>query len=377
MRIGIEARIFSSASFGGIARSVYNIISSWMDDYPQHEYFLIGFNPLVIDESKLPANWHVVIRKAKINKGAVWSRLVLPKIIKELRLDVYWGTSYTLPPKVKNVKMILTIYDLSLLHFKGIGQRKTEIGIKLFGKSNCKKADKIVAISEATKKDIIDTWGIKNEKIVVSYCGGPQAIRARDLVVKEGNNVKDTITRPYCLFVGTFEPRKNIPTIIRAFEEYARGGGESTDLILCGKRGWRCENIYEMIEQSVVKDRIKVFGYINDEEKEYLIHNARAFLYPSLYEGFGIPVLEAMQQGVPVITANNSSLPEVGGDAAFYIQNVLDYKELASMMETVLALSADELKELQKKMKAQTQRFSWRKNAEEIMSIMEGLLGKG
>ena len=373
MRIGIDARIFGNSSFGGIARSVYNIISYWMKDYSMHEYYLIGFNKTVFDEEKIPANWHIVIKEAVINTGAVWYRTVLPKIIKELNINVYWGTSYTLPPKIKGVKMVLTIYDLAILHFKGIGVRRTEIGLKLFGKSNCLKADQIVAISNATKKDIMDLWKIDSNKITVSYCGGPQRIEANELSAKEGNNVSDKISNPYFLFVGTFEPRKNIPTIIRAFERYCETNKCEMDLVLCGKRGWRCDDIYEMIEKSKFSKNIKVFGYINDIEKEYLIENARIFLYPSLYEGFGIPILEAMQYNIPVITSNISSMPEVGGDAAFYINSATDFIELENKMEQVMKLTDIEKEQLKEKMAKQICKFSWQKNAEEMIKIITSL----
>ncbi|SEQ87047.1 Glycosyltransferase involved in cell wall bisynthesis [Lachnospiraceae bacterium NE2001] len=373
MKIGIDARTFINGSYGGIARSVYNILYFWKDLYPENEYYLISYRSLKIDMSDFPSNWNIIVKRSLINTGAIWSRLTLPGIIKKLDLDVYWGTNYTLPPKIKGVKMILTIYDLAILRFKNIGRIATEISIKLFGKSNCKKADKIIAISEATKADIIKFWNIDKDKIVVSYCGGiSDDINCTDDKADELNELKNThkVGRDYFLFIGTIEPRKNIITIVKAFEKFCDNTTKDFELVICGKRGWRCDDIYETIEKSKYSDRIKMFGYITDAEKKYLLKNTKGFVYTSLYEGFGIPILEAMEYEIPIITSNISSMPEVGGNAVFYLNNVYDYDELSRLMSKVSTLNSMDYEDLVDKMRKQRNKFSWKKNAEEMMKYI-------
>ena len=145
--------------------------------------------------------------------------------------------------------------------------------------------------------------------------------------------------------------------------------------MLAGGKGWKCENIYRAAETSRYRDRIIMPGYISDEEKRYLLSNAAVFAYPSLYEGFGIPVLEAFDNSLPVVTTNVSSLPEVGGDAAFYIDDPLNADALACQLEKALSLSEDERKNLEDKMRRQLSKFSWDKNAEEIMRLFYKLCG--
>ena len=174
----------------------------------------------------------------------------------------------------------------------------------------------------------------------------------------------------FILFISTIEPRKNIMTLIKAFEGYL---DKYHDLVLAGGRGWKCDSIYRAAENSRYKDKIIMPGYISDEEKQYLLSNAELFAYPSLYEGFGIPVLEAFDKGLPVITTRVSSLPEVGGDAAFYIDDPHDHNALTEQLRHVLTLSEDEKAKLVERTKLQLKRFSWDKNAEEIMRLFKRL----
>ena len=338
------------------------------------EFYLFSFKPICFDISDYPDNWHLIIKEAPINTGAVWSRMILPGLLINNGIQAYWGTNYTLPPKLSSIRMVLTIYDLAIMHFKGIGKVKTELSLKLFGKANCIKADSIIAISMATKEDITRIWNISPDKIIVSYCGGPQKIDKDVVLASSSKNNEHVIPElgEYFLFIGTIEPRKNIVSIIRAFEEFCDNTCKNMKLVLCGKRGWYCESVYEAIEHSKYKSKIVVLGYINDSTKEQLLKNAKAFVYPSLYEGFGIPILEAMEYNLPVITCRVSSLPEVAGDAAFYIDNPKDIKQLANIMNDVLELDQQGRDLLINRMNKQRSKFSWEKNASEILDVIHG-----
>lgn len=369
MRIGIDARIFAHKNFGGISRSVFNVIQIWKEKYKGDEFYLFSYSDINI--GNLPDNWHIVVKRSFVNTGVVWSRTVLPRLLKKYKIDAYWGTNYTLPPKIKGIHYFLTIYDLAIMHFKGIGKIKTELSLRLFGKSNCLKADKIIAISEATKKDIIDLWEIDERKIIVSYCGGPQIIDSY-ISKNEQNSICKNIRKlsNFFLFIGTIEPRKNIITIVHAFEKFCEETGEDAKLVICGKTGWRCESIYEAINHSIYKNNIILTGYVDDNEKCFLMKNAKAFLYPSLYEGFGIPILEAMEYDLPIITSDISSMPEVGGDAVLYLRNQTNSDELKNLMKKTYYLTDEEKNVLIKKMNGQSRKFSWDKNAEEIMRVI-------
>lgn len=374
MRIGIDGTVFVDKQFTGVTRSVYEIVSRWVVKHPDHEYFIICRVPMNI-KMDLPDNWHevVTLKSGKAffdlrRYGKVWNIIKLPQVIKELDLDVYWGTNYILPLYTnRKVKCYVTIYDLALFIFDGIGEKSNQLKLNLFAKRACKKANKVITISEATAKDVNSIFGIEPSKIVVSYCGSPENRTNYDL-----NNVKKELVfdEDYFLFISTIEPRKNIITIIKAFEEYIDKTGNNKRLVIAGKKGWNCDNIFEAIANSKHRDKIILPGYISTDDKAYLLSHAEAFLYPSLYEGFGLPILEAFRYDLPVITANNSSLPEVGGEAAFYINDVYDYKSLADQMIKIDYLNVEERNKINRLMQRQLEKFSWEKNSDEMMDII-------
>lgn len=371
MKIGVDARLFANDKFTGISRSVHEILKYWANEYPEHEYYLF-FRKTIHLEFELPSNWHIVNTPWVIDTGKFWSFFQLPKLVKQLDLDVFWGTNYTLPRKLsKKTKYYVTIYDLALFKFKGIGARSNTIRVKLFSKNACNKADKIITISEATKQDIIDIFGIDPRKIIVSYCGG-LPVGYKKLVYNENIDVNPVLKfdEKFFLFISTIEPRKNVISIVKAFEQFVDQTDSDMKLILAGRKGWNCDEIYATIEASKYKNRIILPGYISENDKAFLLNKATAFVYPSLYEGFGIPILEAFEYGLPVLTANVSSMPEVGGNGALYIDDPMDTSALSQLMKRVVELTEYERQEIVNKMDVQLKKFSWEKNAEEMMEIV-------
>ena len=183
-------------------------------------------------------------------------------------------------------------------------------------------------------------------------------------------NVQD---KNYLFFISTIEPRKNIPTLIKAFETYRDNNiKDNLKLKLAGGLGWKYEEVLNLIENSKYKKDIQLPGYISKDEKKCLFHNTKCFVYPSLYEGFGLPILEAMSNNALVITSNISSIPEVGKDAATYINNVLDYNELASVIQKTLNLSINEKNKLISKGNKIVKEFTWEKCTKEIVYILTG-----
>lgn len=369
MRIGIDARLFVGKNYTGIARSVDEVLKCWEKKYPMHEFYLFSGKKISLNRS-LPNNWHVIDAPWIIDSSKLWSFFKLPKIIKYLELDIYWGTNYVLPRKNRRTKYVVTVYDLALFKFQGIGAFKNTMRVKTLTKAACENANKIIAISKATADDIQEILNIPENKIVVSYCGGLSGERINSK--SEINPILMTENK-FFLFISTIEPRKNIINIVKGFEDYIDRTKEKHNLVLAGKKGWRCDEIYETIENSKYRDRIIMPGYISDDDKEYLMRNAIAFVYPSLYEGFGIPIIEAFSYELPVITSNVSSMPEVGGDVALYV-DPYSVSDISMALEKMANMSDVDRMELKKGMKERVAYFSWEKNAEEIMTTFENLV---
>lgn len=364
MRIGIDARPLTQNTFAGISNYEYQVVTSWMKNHPEHEYYLMARRKVCFKEADLPENWHIVNDPYVIDKQKLWFLFKLPKLIKELKLDVFWGPNYSLPKKVDGVRYYLSIHDLAIFKFKKIGQWKNALQIRLLLRSYISRANKIFAISESTKRDIVELFGVPKDRIKVTYLSGGDEKKEQDSKPEVRKDIAD-IDECF-LFVGTIEPRKNILTIIHGYEKYCEGQSDPIPLVLAGGRGWNCDDIYEAVDRSSCRKHIFMPGYISDEEKEELFRKAKAFVYPSLYEGFGIPVIETFRRGVPVITANNSSLPEVGGDAAYYIDTYDDDK-LAEYMGELVQINTVELNALREKMYEQAEKFSWERCAEETL----------
>ena len=374
MKIGIDARLFKGDNATGIENTVYEIIKEWSKSYPQHEYYLFNRKGAIIN-LKLPGNWHFVTEKTDptlipINKA--WTLFQIPRAIKKYGLDVYWGTNYILPHKVKGTDYFITIYDLALFKFRKIGELRNVIRLKLFTKKGCKDAKKVVAISKSTARDIYKIFNIPKEKIKVSYIGGIPTDYNKNFYDESRVNPILKFDEDFFLFISTIEPRKNVETMIKAFNKFKKITGKNTKLVLAGKIGWRCESILKTYEESPYKCDIIMPGYISADDKDYLLSHAKAFLYPSIYEGFGIPILEAFEYELPVLTSNVSSMPEVGGDAAIYVNNPCDEREMAQKLKLLSELSDEERQALINKINVRKNKFSWKKCAIEMMKILCG-----
>lgn len=369
MKIGIDATIFNRKDFTGISRSIHEVLRIWATKYSQHEFYLIS-NQEIFLEFDLPSNWHVVIKQWYIKGMHFWWWFEREKLIKDLALDVYWGTSYSLPRRSGKASYYVSVYDMALFKFKKIGDPKGEANTRKQTARACKRADKIIAISEATATDIVEILNVDMKKIEVSYCGGlPSNYELSTSNMPENNDL--LFNQKFFLFISTIEPRKNIITIVKAFEKYKADYKSNMRLVLAGRIGWRCDEILSAIENSPYRNDIIIPGFITDNDKKYLLTKATAFVYPSLYEGFGIPILEAYAYKLPVITARVSSLPEVAGSCGIYIKDPEDFRSLAEQMNLVVNFTAKEKKDIELKIQEQLAKFSWDKNALEIMEIFE------
>lgn len=277
------------------------------------------------------------------------------------KLNVFFSpTHYT--PFGFSIPSVISILDVSYLHFPELFNKKDLLKLKYWGKYSVKKAKKIITISESSKNDIIKAYAVSPEKVEVVYPGIKAISKTKDI-----NMEKFGISKKYILFVGTLQPRKNIVRLIEAFSKI----NEDIQLVIIGKKGWQYEEILFAPEKYNVKDRIVFLHDVTDEELPSFYKKAEFFILPSLYEGFGLPVLEAMKNDCPVITSNVSSLPEAGGDAAIYVdpEDVDDIKDKMSK----LLRDEDLRKNLVKKGHDQIKKFSWDKSAKETLAVLESI----
>lgn len=371
MIIGIDARALSIKKPAGIATYLRGILNQLQDIDKENEYIL--YSNVEIDASVIRAD-NFRIKTVKGAVGSFWLRFKMPKVIKKDGVTVFWGAEHVLPRRKKGITYVLTVYDLALFVNPSWGQWTNVLIQKMLLKPSVKQADRIIAISGSTKNDIVKYCGKDPQRIEAIYSGASyteQEILPADI---EATKEKYKIHKKYFLYLGTIEPRKNIKTVVRALEIINKE--HEYQFVVAGQLGWKYQSILSRIAASPCREDIVLTGYVSRLEKEVLFHCAEAFLFPSHYEGFGIPIIEAMHRRTPVITARNSSLAEVGGDAAFYADDENDAEAIAKLMRQCAEMSSEERQQRIKKGQDNALRFSWEKCAREVHACLTGSIEK-
>tara|TARA_B100002019_G_scaffold110907_1_gene95409 strand:- start:1055 stop:2509 length:1455 start_codon:yes stop_codon:yes gene_type:complete len=361
-----DGRVLTENKGSGIHRYARELLNALPTKIPQIDIKVIGCENVPIPKEvtkipiSLPFNDHDQTEKLLgLSTTLEFSRLIF--------------SPYYPVPRERSGNAILTIHDLiPLVHPEWFTNPSTINFFKNNLRESALHADKIIADSYCTKNDIIKFYEIEDEKIEVIHL-------APSLIFKNtaewnpslGKTIPEIITknRPYFLSVATLEPRKNLVRTIKAFELFReREKSLKPALILVGKSGWKNEELLETFHKSKYNDSIFFTGYLNNEDLISVYQHALAFIYPSLYEGFGLPVLEAMSSGVPVITSNNSSLTEIATDAALCC-DPYSVEEIAVSMEKIA-----ESQTLRQNLAAlgiqRSNKFSWEKTAKETAKVL-------
>ncbi len=308
-----------------------------------------------------------------LKPGAFWTqwRLPLDLYLHRPRPDVFFTTSHY-APRFSPVPTVVSVMDLSYLYFPQMFKARDLMQLKHWTSYSVKKAKKVLTISKSSKFDIIKEYKIPEEKVIVVYPGIKPSAYPRPHVCNMNTiKAKFGISKNFILFVGTLQPRKNISRLIESFSKVLRDEKVPHDLqlVIVGKKGWLYEEILKKPKELDIEEKVKFLDFVSDDELIALYQQAICFILPSLYEGFGLPVLEAMKHGCPVITSNVSSLPEAGGDAALYV-DPLDVNDISEKIRKVVN-HPEIRKELKEKSKAQLAKFSWEKTAKETLKVLE------
>ena len=286
--------------------------------------------------------------------------------------DIFWTPGTFLLP-IKS-PIAATVFDLTTMIFPGFHKREVVEHHKKIFRYLENKASLIIAISENTKRDIMEHLAIPEQKIRTIYCGvGDEFQKIQDEDYLKHRLKAMGIDYPYLLYVGTLEPRKNIDRLIEAFIQLKKRNRLDLKLVISGTQGWGFQSIFEKIASSGIGNEIVFTGFAPTESLPFLYNGASAFVYPSLYEGFGLPVLEAMACGVPVVTSNVSSLPEVAGNAAVLV-NPYSVEELSDGINRVL-IDANLRERCVVKGLARAKSFTWKRCALETLKAFEEASG--
>jgi glycosyltransferase involved in cell wall biosynthesis len=295
-----------------------------------------------------------------------WSQLALPIQLKiQSNIDVFFTPAHY-APRAMSIPSVVTIHDVSYLYYPGDFLKRDLYKLKNWTEYSIQNAAHLIAVSETTKKDIITFYDVPDSKITVIHNGFE-----KQTIQRAHSLPHDLDTQPFILNVGTLQPRKNVATVIRAFSKF-RKHYRTHKLVIVGKTGWLYDDLFKLTSDLDLLDYVVFAGFVPDDELATYYKKAFCYVTASLYEGFGIPVLEAMSYGCPVIASNTSSLPEVGGDAAVYFNP----ESVDDLVTVLVKLARDKkLRSLMvAKGKEQITNFSWKKCAQQTLTVIESAI---
>lgn len=320
IKVGIDGRAlrgFIEGSRTGIARYSWEVCSKLSKILPQAKF--IVYTPVDIEIPLSSANWrsHIDSNKFLSKLPAIlWTKYRCGKLVAQDDLDIFWGAASFLPKLPKNVKTILTVYDLTYKVAPQTMEFRHRLAFKTFLSNDVKVADRITTISNGTSDRIFKEFGRRPDEIIYPAI---QEHFLRDSAPNLGLLDKLNLKNPFILSVGTFEPRKNILLLIKALATLKQQGKQvDTDLVLVGGRGWKSSPLYDEIQ---MYEWIKHLGFQDDEVLAHLYQECELFAFPSIYEGFGMPLLEARYFGSKIVALDTPELREAAGSSAYFARN--------------------------------------------------------
>ncbi len=384
MIIGIDGNEANVEKRVGISEYAYQLLREFSElqtssirqvqDLRDIEFRIYLKDEPLDDLPKVGHGWSYHILKP----GKLWTqwRLPLDLYLHKSRPDVFFSPTHY-APRFSPVPTVMSVMDLSYLYFPELFKKADLMQLQSWTAYSVKKAKRVLTISNSSRDDIIKEYEVGSDRVTTIYPGVKDTLSLVPHVYGMNElESKYSISKKFVLFVGTLQPRKNISRLIEAFNEVIKSSshkvkksGEDLELVIVGKKGWLYEDILAAPKKLGIEDRVKFLEGVTDGELTLFYKNALCCVLPSLYEGFGLPVLEAMQHGCPVITSNISSLPEAGGDAALYV----DPENVTDIAEKIQKLVSDEKlrNELIEKGYKQVKKFSWEKTAKATLKVLE------
>ncbi|PIT98184.1 MAG: hypothetical protein COT71_02100 [Candidatus Andersenbacteria bacterium CG10_big_fil_rev_8_21_14_0_10_54_11] len=367
MNIAVDVRPLMEGRHSGVEEYTIQVVRALLQDGRQHRFrlFYNSFRPVQLPT--FPGAEMLGYRYP--NKAFNIAQLLAgrPRWDHLVAADVFFLPHVRLLPVSSGVPYVVTVHDLSFARFPFFYSRRRRVWHQLVRpRQVIRQAAQVIAVSEATRDDLVSLYGVDADRVSVVHSG---------IAAPAGGGISEILARRlperFVLYLGTLEPRKNIAGLITAYSAIADRVPQ--DLVLAGSRGWLTGGIDRAYGQSSVQHRIHFLGFVPEADKTALYARADLFVYPSFYEGFGFPPLEALAAGTPAVVSHNSSLPEVAGEWA-YLVNPYDTTELAAVLQEALLLVQAVPAEVQT---AVRRRYDWQQTAAQTLTIIERAAGGG
>lgn len=371
--IGIDGNEANVEHRVGVNQFAYGLLGGLWATKTADQFVVYLSTPPVTDLPKEKTNWHYRV----IGPSKFWTqwRLPLDLFSHFPRPDVFFSPSHY-APRFSPVPTVVSIMDLGFLDSREQFTLRDYLQLKDWTAYSVMGAQRVIAISEATKKEIINKYRVPEVKIAVVYPG----YESKRFFVRRGEQIarvlaKYSIRQPYLLFLGSLKPSKNVVRLVGAFGKCVKRGlvPGNVKLVVSGKKAWLYEEIFEEVKTLGLGKRVIFTGFFPEKDLPYLMAGSQAFLMPSLFEGFGIPAVEAMASGVPVVVSKVASLPEVVGKAGVYV-NPYSVDDIAKALVQVTNLGGTKRTVIVNEELKQAKKFSWFKAAAQTVNILENAI---
>ena len=370
MKIAVNTQLLIKDKLEGIGWFIYETLKRITIQHPEHHFTFLFDRPFP-DEFIFSGNITPIIVSPPSRHPALWYlrfEHLIPHILKKHKPDLFfspdgWSSTNTI------VKTHVVIHDLNFEHYPKDLSIANRLFFKHYFPKYANNAERIATVSEYSKKDIVDTYKILPEKIDVVYNGVNENYKPISELEKELTKQKISQKADYFLYVGALHPRKNISNLLKAFDEFKKTNSNDIKLVIVGEKYWWTNEIQRAYDGMKFKSEVIFLGAQQAAQLKNIIASAKAMLYVSKFEGFGIPILEAMQCDVPVITSNVTSMPEVAGNSAILV----DPFSIDSIKNAMLQITSDEYlrKDLIEKGRIRRNNFSWDKTAQLLWKSIE------
>lgn len=381
MNIAVNCRLLQKGKLEGIGWFMFENLKRITLNHPEHQFYFIfdrefdssfifaeNVKPIIIGPpTRHPFLWYL------------WFEWRLPSLLKRIKVDLFFSPDGYLSLRSK-IPQVSTIHDINFAHRPEDLPFWTRHYYNFFFPKFASKADRICTVSEYSKKDICKTYGIDESMIDVVFNGANENYKPLSEAEKQAGRIKYANGSEYFIFIGSIHPRKNLDNLIKAFKAFSVKTNSDVKLLIVGAKMWKSKveepapNLIRGQRSKVKGQRSKVLflGRLEAEELHEVLGSAMAMTFVPWFEGFGIPVLEAMYAGVPVLTSTETSLPEVGGEAVLYAHPG-DVEEISNQMERLTA-NSDLRDELIQKGLEQKDKFSWDKSADLVWRCLDNVI---
>lgn len=373
--IGYEANIKNRV---GSNQYAFELIKAIYQIDKKNQYTVYLPSPPLPDLPKERKNWHYQV----VSPRKLWNIFGLPRALYQQKFDIVFNPGHY-SPLFFPAPLVVAIMDLGYLHFPEQFTKPIYLKLKFWTGLSIRRAKHILAISESTKNDIIKYYQVNPDKVSVTYLGYDREKFSDRQPVTSIQRVKKKygIKGDYVLFLGTLKPNKNIEGLLEAFKlvisnqwlvvrkkKPVTSHQSPTTLVIAGRKGWLFNSIFAKVKELGLKERVVFTGFVDEDDTPALMKGAKVFVMPSFWEGFGIPVVEAMACGTPAVVSNAGSLPEIVGGAGVVV-NPYQPKEIARGIEEAIGKRDD----LIKKGLKQAQKFSWQECAKKTIKVLESI----